>query len=757
MTANMQTKKRVNNILNYLCTKNDANFLSMGCDTHKHYINSKKELPISPFVYGQCKDGGNYRFPNPNDLYNFILNSKWAMKYCFAELKTEYFKLFYDLDIDQDVLDYLTEHTENFNMDQFWNYLIRFIIIGLKYYIDDDEQTFGYIFSDRLDKNYKLHLYFPNIILHGPFALTIRYKIINLILEDGSYNLTFEHLNKIFDSCVYEANGIRLLFQVKKDEMLGYEINFKKSTYLRNLRKTKRDVYDNIRNDRVEQLKTVSIRTLETDTNFWLTYNNENFPLLYVDADDYADKFLRNKGSKGNKNNGQNNIKNYKIKDEAFKLKYDKQKNKIFDLLNNLSKVRLSAYETWSKVVFLCKNYIKNGNPEMREVAHNISKNGDGYTYQSVENIINSNDNDTDKLTIGSLIMWSKEDNPEKHKEILKKYSFKPLKYGHTDETLLKYRDKYFESQEQYFEENCYRTSEIAKDMLVDLALNGVPRAPDPDEDDQIDECTCGECIQCIDRPKIINRMDGLEDDDCTRDSIDGIKIIKPGDNITLEDDNKTLILDGKACILLHNQTGNGKTFMTNLLVSEKIKQLGGSDASVLSVVSRRSMVDTHITGLKDLNMTSYLKDKPNKNRYIVSLERLGKTKKNYDILILDEITSLLTHFYSKTMNDRRYLALCRLIKLIEYASLVVCADAIVTDMVISFLTKIRNDIFYYRNRFKNKKNVRLNAYYIITDKTKLDDRIITFFKETSEDVKNNKSLLYLFPQLSGLNNKLFG
>ena len=232
-------------------------------------------------------------------------------------------------------------------------------------------------------------------------------------------------------------------------------------------------------------------------------------------------------------------------------------------------------------------------------------------------------------------------------------------------------------------------------------------------------------------------------------------KIQETSERITDEAFNnieKSVLADTSNVIILHQPTGGGKTYRTNKLCQIKINQLG-TETKILSVVSRRTMATTHKKSFKDIGMTSYLSKKnKNLNRYIISLEQLCNIKNEYDVVILDEITSIISHFYSTTMAQRRYRSLVKLIDLIKNAKLVICADATITDATISFISSLRTDILYYRNFYKNKLGVKLNAFFFEKSITEFDNKssidltfeqkIEWFCNKIKNKVQNNESII---------------
>lgn len=372
-----------------------ANFQSIGCSNRKKHKCDKK----------LCKYGGNFFYQNLDDLYLFILHHNYTKKYCFSELKTTYFKLFWDFDIDGQMLDNLKENNNNFDSNNFFDYIISKIVNSLKYYIDiESDNQLDYIYCDRTDNLPKIHLYFPNLIVNKSYALVIRNKTIVNILEDNIFNLSINQINKIIDPSVFQSNGIRLPFQTKQGQTAYYKINTQKS------------VWKNIPKDYLEQLKLLSVRTNNLDINF-VTNKNENL-LSFLDDDKdkifspaKIQKFIKIiMDCEIHKKNTECNEPN-ELQIESVNV------NLFWELLDNLSIERLINFISWKPIIFLCKNY------KLNDHAHNISKKAHNYDFNKTEELLNAKNNFELQYTISSLYFWSNHDNPEKHKEIIKNIS----------------------------------------------------------------------------------------------------------------------------------------------------------------------------------------------------------------------------------------------------------------------------------------------------------------------------------------------
>ncbi len=414
----------------YTANNKDANYLSIGCKKDKNHIENQNS----------CKYGGMYRI-DPYELYNYILHNENAKHSCFVERRTEYFMLFFDLDVaDQLIID------NKFDVIKLFEFIIDKIIGAISFYIrvGNSKKEIKYIYSDRNDKNNKLHLYFPNIILNSYQAMAIRNKLLSDILKDNIFNLSKEQYETIIDDSVYKQSGLRLLFQVKPHEKGYYGINFEKSTFKK------------LPSNRYDQLVVTSIRRTETNINVNLINNDDQCALLFIDAENII-------------NNVKNPIKQKKQNENKIKsdidynlptcLKLDIPIEFVKDLINNLSVNRCTKWSTWIKIIFMCRNY------GLSELAHEASKKCPSkYDKHEVDKILYNQKCVSPKpITIGSLFEWSKEDNPIEHKNIICKYMtngfYKELFYEQSNEfSNRKYCETYSEKFVKPLEYDKYST-----------------------------------------------------------------------------------------------------------------------------------------------------------------------------------------------------------------------------------------------------------------------------------------------------------
>jgi len=214
--------------------------------------------------------------------------------------------------------------------------------------------------------------------------------------------------------------------------------------------------------------------------------------------------------------------------------------------------------------------------------------------------------------------------------------------------------------------------------------------------------------------------------------------------------------------ILIQSPTDTGKSTVL-VKICESIKKY---KYSVLCLTTRKSMVNTlktvfnytkdkdgKLTKKLDFNFNSYLdKDINNIDEYISSLEHLFLFKQFYDILIIDEIFSLCTHLYSKTLEGRRKECLIHLHNLIKNAKIVIGCDARIADICFSLFDN-KKRIYFYQNLFKNKLNIPLKIYI---PEQNCEDSILTYIAQLIGDkyCKNNKSVI-IFSDRKKTTNKL--
>lgn len=366
-------------------SKEKHNVLSIGCKCSKSDRNKT------------CRYGNILDIPL-NILYQFILNDK-KQKYCFIEKRSEFFMFYVDLDLDEQL--YLSFIEKHGDIMLLWNYIIQKIKQTIKHFIllkHDTKETL-YIFSDREDKENKIHLYYPNLIINAGLALSIRSHIIEEIIKDNIYGFTKDQWSSIIDESVYKANGLRILGQIKPHEKHGYKINKQKS------------IYDNIPDDILGQLQLTSIRRDNINSiDLLLDINDKGYPLLY----EYHDKLFANHSNRNNNNIIEEN--NSSACDDINKL------TEIDNLLDMLDHTKAIKYNRWLDIGIILYNEF-NGSTEgfdrwIQYIKDNIPKSLD---IDECKTKWNSFDSKKDKqLKIGTLRHFAKLDSGATYSDYVK-------------------------------------------------------------------------------------------------------------------------------------------------------------------------------------------------------------------------------------------------------------------------------------------------------------------------------------------------
>jgi hypothetical protein len=300
-------------------------------------------------------------------------------------------------------------------------------------------------------------------------------------------------------------------------------------------------------------------------------------------------------------------------------------KELLVELTNLLNNVRFN-YECWIDIIYVFRNY------NLKQEIIEISQNKPGYDNNSL-NIIDgifNNKNISDKpITIRTIMKYAKDDSPNEYKKIIKEYyENQKLVIENIDDILLSNN----KLKKHYIENKLYVSDEA---------------------------------IQKIN-----------EDIDYT------------------DNDKKT-----SKHIILKAGTGIGKTTCIKKILNNYIEKRPNEDISILSIVTRRSMLFCHLSAFnyktednkkvrdEDYNFKSYLDiNSENDKHFIASLEYIRKLDCYYDVIIIDEVFSLLQYLFSQTLNEFRTKCISKLLKLIYKAKLVLYMDANISDSIIELI-----------------------------------------------------------------------
>lgn len=551
---------------------------------------------------------GKYKI-EPEKLYEIISAGK-VNEYCFVEQKTGVYKLFYDIDIKNNkFIEEEIEEIAQINVEEIKEKIIEMIGAVLKEYCGIEGE---YIYSTKKTTSgtegnaYKLHIYYPKIEVNNKIANFIRWRVIDKLEK---WKLRRKIWEGIIDECIYKGNGLRLLYQMKKGEEEAYVINESKSTY------------EYIPRDRIGRLRITSIRTGSANPNI---------------------KIIKGEIEKNEEKKEGNREKELK-KGKEMNVEKEDCGEVIRAYFKILSEKRIRSYETWKNIMMYCRN---NGYYEM---AHEVSKRVDNYNSKMIDEIFKK-PSSSNKIGIGSLMQWAREDNIEEYNRIRAKYGNEYIYKNINDIFMEKYGDRVdYKETERYISGDAYK--EIKKH-------------------------------------------------------------------------NRVLIQSG---------TGTGKSCTIEKILKEE------KGKNILCIESIRTLARSHERTFEEIDIKCYLEHEESE-RYIISLEQLYRMKNKYDIVVLDEISNLFEHMYSKTMNKTRRKSFEKLIDLMIHAEKVICADANVRDDVMSQLDELYGkELFYYKNEYKCSKGVKVKV--MTCKKGSKVNKIYNFLKPLREKLIAKKSI----------------
>ena len=182
-------------------------------------------------------------------------------------------------------------------------------------------------------------------------------------------------------------------------------------------------------------------------------------------------------------------------------------------------------------------------------------------------------------------------------------------------------------------------------------------------------------------------------------------------------------------CLLVKSDTGTGKTTSTANYMKDLKK------VRIISIVSRISLGEQQVKTFKDANIV--LKDYRNtfdsEDNVFIQLDSILKLQ--YDsfencVIYLDEVNSLIQYLIdSTTLNTKRINIFAMLSKIIKQSKIVIGTDADISTLTFKYFDKLRDNMQYIYNPFKNYNNIVVNQY-------KDEQEIIDKMKQQIKDKK---------------------
>ena len=213
-----------------------------------------------------------------------------------------------------------------------------------------------------------------------------------------------------------------------------------------------------------------------------------------------------------------------------------------------------------------------------------------------------------------------------------------------------------------------------------------------------------------------------------------------------LEQNNRYLNIEEikNDTIIVKSDTGTGKTTSVCKMLKD--------EENILSIVSRCSLVNQHITSFEKVNVKilSYEAEHIYKeNKICCQIDSIIKINiSNIDkyCVYLDEVNSTINYLLnSSTLMNRRDKVFKTFAYIIKNCRKLVVSDADISDVVFEFITNYRkfDDIIYVDNIFKNYNNINAIHYNDITKMIELMGKMIQ---------SNKRGFVATFDRLKDLN-----
>lgn len=197
--------------------------------------------------------------------------------------------------------------------------------------------------------------------------------------------------------------------------------------------------------------------------------------------------------------------------------------------------------------------------------------------------------------------------------------------------------------------------------------------------------------------------------------------------------------IENKKAMIIKSHLGSGKT-QAIIKVLQYLQQQKNTNLKCIFITHRQSLAYDIENNFNKLGFKNYLnKDEGNEiytaDKIICSLESLHKIntayteqdeKPYYDVVILDEIESLLYHIKSKTHNDNNMRNFLLLFNLCKGSKKTLALDGDICPRSLNFINSITDNYIYVKNSYQTNKKHHIyedveefNIKYIKTDENK--------------------------------------
>ena len=697
---------------------------------------------------------------NKGELFKFVIDID--IKYDDKHLNINKYKSLNEINFDKlynDIplfIENIIEKYFDYNIDNieenYINYTLKYDNIQFK---NNTLNQYNYIWSNKINNKSNVHLYYPFIFINSNQYEFIIKKLVNKL---NKFNEDF-YWENIIDLHM-KTNGFRLLYCNKpyytynynNKKLIDNKIPHLPNYYLINYEKTTIKLNDN---DKFHHLFITSMQTIYKNTTIQLKqkYNN----LIIKENKEN----IKNKVKNNNKNNKIITKEIIKL-ENIIDIKITNEINKLFDLLN-LN--RLDNYNDWVNIIYLCHTYnLYSFCIEFSNKTNKYNNNKDKTL--NIINYIFTHKNNNKNITFNTLFFWLLKDNNIKYNKLVKFLNENNIDINKLNDEL-----KQFNSN---FHINTSFINNININNLIKLNI----------KDDII-------CNNKFNYYEVENEFINDNDFDYIKD-FNNLCIISPVgtgkttllnklinfwnnnylNNILNKYPNIKFLNDYDLNDILNNDFNNNK--LNNFFINNKIeyykifnhelienKNLNKYiNLSILFISSLISLGDKIYIDLKEFNIVNYNSLKyyeyNNYKSIIISLEQLYKLNNEYDIVIIDEITSFISRFLSKT-NKNLSNNYFNLLRICNNAKHIILLDALYREDTFLLTKKLfecndLNSVFYYNKVKKCNNKIIKNFFY---NKTfNINNNNISFLNKfnINDKINNNDSILLCSDSVNVIN-----
>ena len=655
------------------------------------------------------------------------------------EIKKDNLSKIYDIIINEYIklIKEYFNYNKDFLEDKYYNYVLQFDNNN----DNIEDNIYKYIYSNKnfdYNDNYynenatNIHLYFPLIFVNKFDFLFLRNKLIDIMNKLYPYYIW----NKIIDKAM-DHNGFRLLYTNKPLYKSIFINNINHIIYLNKNNKTYKPNYyvinfnkSTLKLNKTAYFEHLFITSMQSPYNkSFLTikdkYKDEYNKYIINDNDNNNDNYNDNKDNKNknkdnNNDNGNNKNKSYKILDNIKNIDITPEIDKLFNLIN---KSRLDNYNKWIKIIYLCHTY------NFYNYIIKLSKKSDKYDNNSLNTINNIfmkvYDNKKKEYTFKSLLRWIMKDNNINFDINKKKFNFEEfinlLKNNNINIELLNN-----EFKELNIDFNIYNFNiNITIDNLIKDNIDYKYEVNNEFINDKDFNKIKNYNNICLISPVGTGKTTTIKKLITYWNNKYINNIINKYPNIIYLNNNKLnkLInsyywnnnIENEIIEFINNNVNNNDIINDNY--NKELHKF--INLKILFITSLISLGDKFENDFSEFNIMNYNKLKcyeyNNYNNLIISLEQLYRLNNNYDIIIIDEITSFISRFLSITNNNitENY---NKLLKLCKNSNNIIVCDALFREDSYLLTKKLfqsnhkKNNIYYYNN-YKKYKNKVINNY----------------------------------------------